>query len=159
MTVEIDLKNILYPTDFSDLSLKACKYAVSFTEAHQAQLHCIHVVDEAYQYWVSLGPESIPMGPPAEDLTGLAEKQLTEFKSSHLGGLKKEPITEALFGRPFVRICDYARDQHIDLIVIATHGRSGISHALMGSTAEKVVRKAPCPVLTVRDPEHDFVKE
>ncbi|MCH8881515.1 MAG: universal stress protein, partial [Planctomycetes bacterium] len=59
--MKIDLKNILYPTDFSDLSLKACRYAVSFAEAYDAQLHCIHVVDEAYQYWVSLGPESVPM--------------------------------------------------------------------------------------------------
>ena len=157
--MKIDLKEILYPTDFSDLSLKACTYALSFAQAYQARLHCIHVVDEAYQYWVSLGPESVPIGPPPENLTGVAEKQLDGFKSSHLCGLKKEPITAALFGRPFVEICEYAKEREIDLIVMATHGRSGISHALMGGTAEKVVRKAPCPVLTVRTPEHDFVKE
>ena len=157
--MKIDLKNILYPTDFSDLSLKACRYAVSFAEAYDAQLHCIHVVDEAYQYWVSLGPESVPMGPPPEDLTGLAEKQLADFEIAHLGGLGKAPITAAMFGKPHVQICAYAGEKQIDLIVIATHGRSGISHALMGGTAEKVVRKAPCPVLTVRDPEHDFIEE
>ena len=156
--MKIDLKNILYPTDFSDLSLKACRYAFSFAEAYGAQLHCIHVVDEAYQYWVSLGPESVPIGPPPEDLTGVAQEQLEKFKSAHLGGLGKEPIMAALFGKPFAEICTYAEEKQIDLIVIATHGRSGISHALMGSTAEKVVRKAPCPVLTVRDPEHDFVQ-
>ena len=156
--MKINLKNILYPTDFSELSLKACKYAMSFAQSYQAQLHCIHVVDEAYQYWVSLGPESVPVGPPPEDLTGLAEKRLEEFKNANLAGLKSPAITEALFGRPFLQICEYAKDKQIDLIVIATHGRSGISHALMGGTAEKVVRKAPCPVLTVRDPEHDFVQ-
>ena len=156
--VKIKLENILCPTDFSDLSLKACTYAVSFAQAYQARLHCIHVVDEAYQYWVSLGPESMPLGPPPEDLTGLAENKLRDFKSSYLANLPHEPITAALFGRPFIRICDYAAENQIDLIVIATHGRSGIGHALMGSTAEKVVRKAPCPVLTVRDPEHDFIQ-
>ena len=157
--MKIDLKNILYPTDFSDLSLKACLYALSFAEAYDAQLHCIHVVDEACQYWVSLGPESVPMGPPPEDLGGLAEKQLADFKIAHLGGLKTPPITEGLFGKPHVQICEYAAEKEIDLIVIATHGRSGISHALMGGTAEKVVRKSPCPVLTVRDPEHDFIED
>jgi len=156
--VKINLENILFPTDFSDLSLKACTYAVSFAQAYQSRLHCIHVVDEAYQYWVNLGPESMPLGPPPEDLTGVAENKLREFRSSYLGDLHHEPITAALFGRPFIRICDYAAENQIDLIVIATHGRSGIGHALMGSTAEKVVRKAPCPVLTVRDPEHDFIQ-
>ena len=99
------------------------------------------------------------MGPPPEDLTGLAEKQLADFEIAHLGGLGKAPITAAMFGKPHVQICAYAGEKQIDLIVIATHGRSGISHALMGGTAEKVVRKSPCPVLTVRDPEHDFIEE
>jgi len=157
--MKIQLTNILYPTDFSELSLKALKYAVSFAEAYTARLHCIHVVDEAYQYWMSLGPESVPLGPAADDLTGMARDQLRQFEQAQLCGLKIEVATEVLFGRPYVEICQYASDHQIDLIVIATHGRSGISQAFMGSTAEKVVRKAPCPVLTVRDPEHDFVSE
>ncbi len=156
--MKIEIKSILYPTDFSDLSLKALKYAVSFADAYGARLHCIHVIDEAYQYWMSLGPESVPVGPAVEDLSALAKEQLSKFAESHLGGLTPRPVTEVLVGRPFVEINQYAKDHGIDLIVIATHGRSGLTHALMGSTAEKVIRKAPCPVLSIRDPEHDFVK-
>ena len=63
-----------------------------------------------------------------------------------------------LFRSPYAEICGYATDTGIDLIVIGTHGRSGLSHVLLGSVAEKVVRKANCPVLTVRPNEHDFVK-
>ena len=64
---------------------------------------------------------------------------------------------EVLMGHPFVEIIRYAREQDVDCIVLGTHGRSGLSHLLLGSVAERVVRKAPCPVLTVRHPEHEFV--
>jgi nucleotide-binding universal stress UspA family protein len=64
--------------------------------------------------------------------------------------------TEILFGKPFVEILKFAKEENADLIVMATHGRGAISHLLMGSTAEKVVRKAPCPVLTVKHPKHLF---
>ena len=149
--MKLELHNILHPTDFSELSLKALEYCHALCENFGARLHCVHVVDEAYQYWMSLGPESVPVGPALEDLTGLAERQLAEFAQIHLQGLPQPALTAVLFGRPFVEINRYAADCSIDLIVIATHGRSGLSHALMGSTAEKVVRKAPCPVLSVRD--------
>jgi nucleotide-binding universal stress UspA family protein len=66
-------------------------------------------------------------------------------------------VSEAVVGRPFMEILGYAKDRHVDLIVIGTHGRSGLRHVLLGSVAERVVRKAPCPVLTIRHPEHDFV--
>ena len=68
------------------------------------------------------------------------------------------PVTKAFVeGRPFVEIIRYARENEIDLIVISTHGRTGLKHALFGSVAEKVVRKAPCPVLVVKRQERDFV--
>ena len=59
-------------------------------------------------------------------------------------------------GRPFVEIIRYAREKKIDIIVVGTHGHSGLTHILMGSVAEKVVRKSPCPVLTIRHPDHEF---
>jgi nucleotide-binding universal stress UspA family protein len=62
-----------------------------------------------------------------------------------------------LCGSPFMEIVAYAKAQNIDLIVLGTHGRGPIAHMLMGSVAERVVRKAPCPVLTVRNPEHEFI--
>jgi len=152
----IKLAKILYPTDFSDLSLTALKYARSFSQAYNAQLHCLHVVDEAYQYWLALGPDGVPIGPDTQQMVQTAEEQMSKFTAEHLAGLDKL-ITNIVSGRPFLEIIRYARDQAIDLIVIATHGRSGLSHVLMGSVVEKVVRKAPCPVLTVRSPEHEFV--
>lgn len=157
--MNIEIKNILYPTDFSELSLKALDYARSFAAAYAATLHCIHVVDEAYQYWMTLGPESVPVGPSPDHLNEMADNQLHEFVDKFLRDRADSVITAVRMGSPYLEIAQYAREQHIDLIVIATHGRSGLSHALIGSTAEKVVRKAPCPVLTVRDPEHDFIKD
>ena len=64
-----------------------------------------------------------------------------------------------LIGSPFLEIVSYAKAKDIDLIVMGTHGRGPIAHMLMGSVAEKVVRKAPCPVLTVRHPEHEFIEQ
>ena len=66
-------------------------------------------------------------------------------------------VRDVRVGTPFLEIVRYAKETAIDLIVIGTHGRSGLAHVLLGSTAEKIVRKAPCPVLTVRPEGHDFV--
>ncbi|MCH7527423.1 MAG: universal stress protein, partial [Planctomycetes bacterium] len=116
-----------------------------------------HVVDEGYLYWSAMGPESAPIGPAVEDLMSYAETHLERFADEHLVGLKFVPVTKVVRGRPYAEIVQYALENTIDLVVVATHGRGGIAHALMGSTAEKVVRKAPCPVLTVRRTEHEFV--
>ena len=153
----IKISKILYPTDFSEVTLHALKYARELAAVFDAQLHCVHVVEEAFQYWTAMGPESVPVGVAAEDLSSLAEQYMQRFADEHLVGLKYAPITKVLVGAPFREIISYARDNTIDLIIMATHGRGGLSWVLMGSTAEKVVRKAPCPVLTVRHPEHEFV--
>jgi universal stress protein A len=152
----IKMARILYPTDFSDLSLVALKYARSFAEQFDAELHCVHVVDEAYQYWLMLGPDGVPAGPNPQELLASAQNQMATFSQEHLAGISK-CTAKVLIGRPFVEIIRYAREQSVDLIVIATHGRSGLKHVLMGSVAERVVRKAPCPVLTVRSDGHEFV--
>lgn len=153
----IRIRKVLYPTDFSELSLRALTYAREFAEAFDAHLHCVHVIDEAYQYWTAMGPEVATVSPAVEDLTSMAEGQMQHFADEHLIGLKYAPVTVVRSGKPFAEICAYARETSADLIVLATHGRGGLSHVLVGSTAEKVVRKAPCPVLTVRDPQHEFV--
>jgi len=148
----LQINKILCPTDFSDLSVRALNYAKGLTETFNAQLHCLHVIDEGLATsWSVLGPESVPVGPAVDDLQSLAEGQMQRFADEHLIGLKYTPLTKVVMGRPFVGIVAYAREHSIDLIVIGTHGRSGLTHALLGSTAERVVRKAPCPVLTVRD--------
>ena len=156
-TMSIKITTILHPTDFSELSLLALRYARELSDLFDAQLHCVHVVDESQQYWTTMGPEAAPIGPPMDELLAASEAQMQTFAEAHLAGLKSEPVTKVVIGKPFLDIIKYARETKCDLVVLATHGRSGLMHALMGSTAEKVVRKAPCPVLTVRSGEHEFV--
>ena len=155
--MHIEIRRILYPTDLSELSLAALTYARTFAVQHQAELHCYYVVDDAYQSWSALGPESVPVVPVTEDLINAATKQMDAFVAKHLGDLNISVIVDVGNGRPYYEIVQYAAEHDIDLIVIATHGHTGFKHALLGSTAERVVRHAPCPVLTIRHPEHDFV--
>ncbi|MCG8403919.1 MAG: universal stress protein [Phycisphaerales bacterium] len=153
----IQIKRVLFPSDFSDLSLQALIYARSFSEAYSAELHLVHVVDEAAMYWMAMGPNSLPVAPATDELVDVSKQELKKFVQEHLQDLKVPLVTEVCVGRPFMEIIRYARENEIDLIVIGTHGRSGLKHVLLGSVAEKVVRKAPCPVLTIRHPEHEFV--
>lgn len=152
----LKLGKILFPSDFSDLSLHALGYAKSFTTTYGAELHVIHVVDEATQYWMAMGPNSLPVGPPPEELIAAARQELQNFVAERLPEIADSVRTDVLIGRPFMEIIRYARDNAIDLIVLGTHGRSGLKHALLGSVAERVVRKSPCPVLTIRHPDHEF---
>lgn len=154
--MSIEFKRILFPTDFSDLAMVALRQARELAATFHSELHCLYVVDEAYQYWSAMGPESIPVGPPPEDMIELGQKRMEQFRGEHLGGLEPEAVTSVTLGRPFSEIIAYARQKQIDLIVMGTHGRGAIAHMLLGSTTEKVVRKASCAVMTVRSPEHDF---
>lgn len=153
----IQLRKILYPTDFSDLSLYALRYARNFAQTFEAELHVLHVVDEAYQNWVTMGPNTIPVGPSTQEMVELAREQMQTFVAEHLGQVTCPVVSKVLLGRPYPTILTYASQQQIDMIVIATHGRGALTHMLLGSVTEKVVRKAPCPVLTVRHPEHEFI--
>lgn len=155
--MSIKLDRILYPTDFSEFSLHALPHVLGLADAFGASLSCLHVVDEAYQYWSSMGPESIPVGPPPEDIVALAETRITAFVAEHFVDCSQPPTTCVRLGRPFAEIIGYAREIDADMIVMATHGRGAIAHMLLGSTTEKVVRKAACAVLTVRAPDQEFV--
>lgn len=156
--MNIRISKILCPTDFSDLSLQALKYARAFAATFDAQIHCLHVVDEAYLHWNAMGPEGAPMIPAVEDLTSYAENHMRQFADEHLIGLKYAPVTKVVSGRPSDVIVQYALENTVDLIIIATHGRGGIAHAVLGSTVDKVTRKAGCPVLVVREKEHEFIR-
>lgn len=154
----IKISKILVPTDFSDLSLQAVKYGREFAGTFGAQIHCLHVIDEAYQYWSAMGSESVPVGPAVEDLQSLAANHMHQFADEHLVGLDYVPVAKVVAGNPWAEIVQYALENTVDVIILATHGRGGLVHALLGSTAERVIRKAPCPVLVVREKEHEFVK-
>jgi nucleotide-binding universal stress UspA family protein len=152
----IDLHRILVPTDFSKHSQNALTYAVAFAEKFGAELYLLHIVQDLAVFLpdaVTAGP---PVLPPTEQLTSAVASALERIiKDNHLEHLNIKP--EVREGTPFYEIVRFAKEMNIDLIVMGTHGRAGLAHVLLGSVTEKVVRKAPCPVLTVRDPEHEFV--
>ena len=148
--MSLRFSKLLYPTDFSECALGALTYVRGLAETFGAELHCVHVVDTSAQYWSTTGPESLPVGAIPDEALELAAKRLADFVRQHLAGSPTPPHTEVLAGQPSAEIVDYAEAHGIDLIVMATHGRGPLSHVLMGSTTEGVMRKAHCPVLTVR---------
>jgi nucleotide-binding universal stress UspA family protein len=151
------LNRILVPTDFSEHSERAAAYALELAKRYEAEaVHCIHVSDIPADL---LATSNYYMTAPSEEfITKIRQESRTALEAFVAKNFRGMPtITAFLEGRPFVEIIRYARAQEIDLIVISTHGRSGIKHALFGSVAEKVVRKAPCPVLVVKRDERDFV--
>ena len=145
----ITLQKILVPTDFSDLSQQALEFALSLADRFRAKLYLMHVW-ELPMTGSLLPPEPYPESVLTEEQTA-GEEHLTkvtnELKAS---GFDVEPVF--VFGKPYMEIVKAATDLDVDLIVLASHGRSGISHLLLGSVAEKVVRLAPCPVFTVKLP-------
>lgn len=155
--MSVEFKNVLFPTDFSEVSLEGWPHAVTLANCFGAQLHCLHVVDEAYQYWSSMGPESIPVGPPPDDMIEVGNQRMARLAKEQFADVKPAVETEVVLGRPFFEIIRYAKEHDIDLIVMGTHGRGALAHVLLGSTTEKVVRKAPCAVMTVRAGGHEFV--
>ncbi len=153
----IKMNHILYPTDFSEHSRSALPYALKMAQEFDSTLHCLHVVDEAYQHLVSSGDYLGAHVEITEDFWEPSLKKLGEFTEEHIKGHVDKIVSHQVTGRPFLEIIRYAQEHTINMIVIATHGHSGLATMLLGSVTEKVVRKAPCPVLTIRVPGHKFV--
>jgi len=151
----ISLRKIVVPQDFSEYSLHALKYAVTLGGLFNSELLVLHVVEPiVYPADFSFGQVSIPA--MEEEIRKHSEEQLNELVAREIPkNVKAVPIIRV--GKPFIEIIDIAKSENADLIVISSHGRTGVDHVLFGSTADKVVRKAPCPVLTVRPHEHEFV--
>ena len=154
--MKIRIRKILCPVDFSPNSDHAVKYALAFATAHDAELLLVHVME--------LPPYPAMDYPVAPQFAAGEEDRIRKASTGQL-----EALTDQLReqhgrinwrlakGYPFPEIVRLAREEEVDLIVIGTHGRTGLAHVLLGSVAEKVVRKAPCPVLTVKHPEHEFL--
>ncbi|MCA9072884.1 MAG: universal stress protein [Planctomycetaceae bacterium] len=154
----IQLKQILLPVDFSECSGEATKYACAFTEQFQAELHLLHVVE---QIGSTIAETTAEMASAFEDYLEMADAKALAKLGQVLepNWVEGQQVTLATrLGSPFVNIIEYTKEHQIDLIVIGTHGRSGLSHVLIGSVAERVVRMAPCPVLTVRPHGHQFIE-
>jgi nucleotide-binding universal stress UspA family protein len=150
------LKNVLVATDFGDASNLAMAYGRELARTFTARLHVLHVVENVMMRYSAEVPFTV-LPELQTDLETAARTQLDDVVTvDDRRSFEVVSVVETAVSVP-VAIAEYARANKIDLIVMGTHGRGGVQHLLMGSVAERVVRTAPCPVLTVRTPERDFL--
>ena len=146
------LGRVLVPVDFSERGQKALEDGAALAARFKAELHLLHVVEDTSPATSEIALASTVFQSYIHELTRAGDKQLADLKipgPAATGVVKRKVVV----GAPISRITAYAMDAEIDLIVMGTHGRTGLAHALIGSVAERVVRTAPCPVLTVRHQE------
>jgi len=146
-----DWKRICCPIDFSDASRAAMEIAADLARRQGADLVLLH----AYPIPGYTFPDGSVVASPKmmQELADQAERHLEEWRAAAEGLVGAPRVeTHTAVGEPAAEIVSYARASGIDLVVVGTHGRTGLEHALMGSVAERVVRRAHCPVLTVRPP-------
>jgi nucleotide-binding universal stress UspA family protein len=142
----LGIKSILVPTDFSAPSKKALDYAVPFAEQFGAKLTLLHVVERVATPGFA---NSLPLLMENDKLMAACKAQLQSLVKQKAIHPKLVERTLVRQGRSFREIADAVRTLKADLIIISTHGYTGLKHALLGSTAERVVRHAPCPVLPI----------
>jgi nucleotide-binding universal stress UspA family protein len=154
--MKIQIKKVLCPVDFSACSDHALQYGVALAEAYGAELQLLHIVEPPAASYEGIVDSALL---PVEALEAFQQTCLDHLKRLAARAEKQYPRVTYHIGNgiPFVGIIRSAKAENVDLIVVGTHGRTGLSHALLGSVAERLVRKAPCPVLTVKHPEHEFV--
>lgn len=148
----LGIHRILVPIDFSEHSKNALQYAIPYAIQFRAHLDLLYVVEPTiYPADFSFGQVGFPN---IEE--ELRKRGTEELQSLVLNEVKGRVPAEATVrtGKPFYEIYEFAREKEIDLIIIASHGHTGVEHILFGSTVEKVVRKSPCPVLVVPSLEH-----
>jgi len=141
---------IVLPVDFSDQSQAALPWARRMAAIADAELHCIYSVEAPHIYSALDMAPAVPL-PTTDELADSAESALKNFVAEHLGGLNKTPVTTVLTGNPADQIVAYAKEVAATMIIMSTHGYSGLSHVLLGSTTEAVLRHADCPVLSIRN--------
>lgn len=152
--MSLNIKRILVPIDFSDYSIAALRYSSEMAHMYKAKMYLVYVLEPA-MYPPDLGLGQITLPPVPLEFDTRAKDELTALAAKYIDG-DIDVTIEVKVGKPFVEIIQMAKDEDIDLVIISTHGSSGVEHMLFGSTAEKVVRKAPCPVLTIREPIKGF---
>jgi nucleotide-binding universal stress UspA family protein len=144
----MEFHHILVPTDFSEFSKQALKSALDLAQTFGAKLLLLHVVEPPPYPIEGLVPSQLGANLLA-DLERQASNELAALLPE-AQGLQVEIARRVSIGIPYRKIVEVAAEEKIDLIVMTTHGRTGITHMVMGSVAERVVRTAPCPVLSIR---------
>ena len=149
-----DIERILFPTDFSDNSYAALDYATKLAEFYKAELCLLHVVNSPIQH-DSFLLSSFQIDDIERKATSAKRQALLNLIKTRIG--EQVPVKVMLRrGVPLGEIINAARKCEADLIVMGTHGRTGLPQMLIGSVAKKVVRYAPCPVLTVKERDYEF---
>jgi len=148
----MEIRQILAPTDFSEFSMQAVESALAWAQTFGAKLFLLHVIELPAYPIDGFMPPSVGTT-LLEDLERQASVDLAQVLPNTAQGTV-EVIRQVVVGNPYSKIIEMAATEKVDLIVMATHGRTGLSHLVMGSVAERVVRTAPCAVLTMR-PTHE----
>jgi len=144
----VSVNHILLPFDFSIHSKNALRYAVLMAKEFDASLHLVYVVEPTL-YPADLGFGQVVLPEVEDDLVEEGEKQLLSIIKDHIG--KDVQATSVVRrGKPHQEILQEAEERKIDLIIVPTHGHTGVEHILFGSTAERIIRNAKCPVMTLR---------
>jgi nucleotide-binding universal stress UspA family protein len=157
----IRLKTILFPTDFSPATDSARDYALEFARQFDAELHLLHVMEDLAARLPEFG-----MGLAFPAFVADSNNRVRDYELAAIAQLSaispdgddklRRAVIVVKQGRTHEQVITYAKSHDIDLIVMGTHGRSGLAHVLLGSVAERVVQHAPCPVLTVRPRDFKF---
>ena len=153
----ISLKHVLVATDFGEASDAALAYGRELARSFGARLDVLHVVENVLTR--GFGAEGYVASYPElqQEVEDAARRQLDTIVTDDDRRRLNATAVLVTSNSPALTITTYAQEHDVDLIIMGTHGRGAFAHLLMGSVAERVVRTAPCPVLTVRHPEHDFV--
>jgi universal stress protein A len=155
-TAPFRINSILVPVDFSECASKALRYAIPFAIQHHASVTLLHVIASPPPPYNTGELGALDYAVIDSDMRSAAEEKLKALAEKELaGGTENQWVVRT--GSASAEIVALARSMPADLIVISTHGRTGLKHVLLGSVAEDVVRRAPCPVLVVREREHDFL--
>jgi len=154
----LSIKKILLPTDGSSHSFEALRYASSFAKEFNITIYLLTVIEIHHSIYDAYADE-IALDMQESRIATMVNQRLdeTEKKAREMG--IKNIVKVSRFGSPYQEVVKFAEETGIDLIVIATHGRSGISHFLIGSVTEKIIRTAPCPVLVVRPHVQGLITE
>ena len=146
----LSLRKILVPVDFSECSRKALHYATALAKPCQAEIFLLHVLEMP-----PVPVQALEIAFMEDTPKESAANELSEWQAQV--GFPTFVKTLVCSGSAYAEIVRTAEENNMDLIVIGSHGRTGLARLILGSTAERVVRHAPCPVLVVREREHDFV--